>query len=263
MTDYTKSTNFASKDTLSTGNALKIVKGTEIDTEFNNIAIAVATKADLTSPTLVTPDLGTPSAGVLTNATGLPLTSGVTGTLPVANGGTGATTLTGILKGNGTSAFTAVTAPSGTIVGTSDTQTLTNKTLTSPSLNYPILTYVNIGGDTVMSSSGIGYDAGSGGSVTQTTSKIFGVTLNKASGKITMNNAALAAGASVYFTLSNSVITNKDNVIVNGADGWLNYRFETISVGAGLVNIRVTNVSGGSLSDAVTINFSVIKGANT
>lgn len=50
MTDYTKSTNFATKDSLSSGNALKILKGTEIDTEFNNIAVAIATKADLTSP---------------------------------------------------------------------------------------------------------------------------------------------------------------------------------------------------------------------
>jgi hypothetical protein len=59
--------------------------------------------------------------------------------LKVAKGGSGAATLTGILKGNGTSAFTAVTAPSGAIVGTTDTQTLTNKTLTSPTLTTPIL----------------------------------------------------------------------------------------------------------------------------
>lgn len=58
MTDYVKSTNFASKDSLSSGNPSKIVKGTEIDTEFNNIATAVATKADTASPALT----GTPTA---------------------------------------------------------------------------------------------------------------------------------------------------------------------------------------------------------
>ena len=65
MSDYTKSTNFATKDALSSGNALKIVKGTEIDTEFNNIATAVATKADLASPTFTgTPTLPTGTISV-------------------------------------------------------------------------------------------------------------------------------------------------------------------------------------------------------
>jgi hypothetical protein len=66
-----------------------------------------AVRAD--SPALTTPDLGTPSAVTLTNATGLPLVAGTTGTLTVARGGTGATTLTGVVKGTGTSALTAGT----------------------------------------------------------------------------------------------------------------------------------------------------------
>jgi len=77
MTDYVKSTNFTSKDSLSSGNPAKIVKGTEIDTEFNNIATAVATKADTASPTLTgTPAAPTASAG--TNTTQIATTAFVT-----------------------------------------------------------------------------------------------------------------------------------------------------------------------------------------
>jgi hypothetical protein len=65
MTNYTKATNFATKDALSSGNPLKIVKGTEIDTEFNNIATAIATKADLASPSFT----GTPTLPTGTIAT--------------------------------------------------------------------------------------------------------------------------------------------------------------------------------------------------
>ena len=69
MTNYTKSTNFATKDALASGNALKIVKGTEIDTEFNNIATAVATKANSASPTFTgTPTLPTGTIAVTQSA---------------------------------------------------------------------------------------------------------------------------------------------------------------------------------------------------
>ena len=67
MTEYVKSTNFASKDALPSGNPLKIVKGTEIDSEFNNIATAVSTKADLLNPVFTgVPTAPTAAAGTST-----------------------------------------------------------------------------------------------------------------------------------------------------------------------------------------------------
>jgi hypothetical protein len=114
MSNYTQSTNFATKDALPSGDPLKIVKGTEINTEFNNIATAVATKADLASPTFTGNVTGTFVGNVTGNVTGN--TSGtaanVTGTVLVANGGTGATTFTSgaLLKGAGTGAVAAASA---------------------------------------------------------------------------------------------------------------------------------------------------------
>ena len=107
MTDYVKSTNFTSKDSLSSGNPSKIVKGTEIDTEFNNIATAVATKADTTSPALTgTPTAPTANAG--TSNTQIATTAFVTTALqalyPVGSIyiNAGVTTNPGTLLGFGT-----------------------------------------------------------------------------------------------------------------------------------------------------------------
>ena len=63
-----------------------------------------------TSPTLVTPALGTPTSGNLANCTNLPIDGGTSGTLPVSRGGTGTTSLSGVAYGNGTSGFTAASA---------------------------------------------------------------------------------------------------------------------------------------------------------
>ena len=74
MSNYTKTTNFATKDALASGNAAKIVKGTEIDTEFNNIATASATKSNTASPTFT----GTVTAPTV-NVTGTLTADSITG----------------------------------------------------------------------------------------------------------------------------------------------------------------------------------------
>jgi len=112
-----------------------------------------------------------------------------------------------------------------------------------------------------LATTSIGYTTGAGGTVTQSTSKTTGVTLNKLSGQITMNNAALAAGAEVAFTLTNSFIAATDVVIVNvqsvGTAG--SYLVSVGAVSAGSCSITVSNASAGSLSQAIVLNFAVIK----
>jgi hypothetical protein len=80
MSNYTKATNFASKDTLPTGDAGKIVKGTEIDSEFNAISSAISSKADLASPTFTGTPAG-PTATAGTNTTQIATTAFVTAAL--------------------------------------------------------------------------------------------------------------------------------------------------------------------------------------
>ena len=104
-----------------------------------------------------------------------------------------------------------------------------------------------------------------GGTVTQATNKSTGVTLNTESGQITMNNAALAAAAEVSFTVTNSEIAATDVVVVNhGAAGTAgSYLVGVSAIAAGSFGITVTNVSGGSLSEAIVINFVALKGASS
>ena len=114
----------------------------------------------------------------------------------------------------------------------------------------------------VTSAAGLGYGTGSGGTVTQATDKSTAVTLNKPTGQITTNNAALAGNTAVGFGVNNSLVTGYDTVLVTvSASG--NYTATLQYVTAGSFRIVLTNATGGSLSDAVLINFSIIKGATS
>jgi hypothetical protein len=108
MSNYTKATNFATKDTLPTGDANKIVKGTEIDNEFNSISGAISSKSDIASPTFT----GTPAA---------PTATAGSNTTQLANTAYVKAEITALSLGNmSTQAKTAVDITGGTIVGITD-----------------------------------------------------------------------------------------------------------------------------------------------
>jgi hypothetical protein len=191
MSNYTQTTNFATKDALASGNPLKIVKGTEINTEFANIATAVATKSDTASPTftgtVTIPTLSVSGTSTLTGVSTLtaqPIVSSLTaskpvftdaskglvstGTLGADQGGTGvANNAAMTVTGSGNFAYTRtltgvtnVTLPTtGTLATLAGTETFTNKTLTSPTIGgTPTGVGVLTSGTAVASTSGTSID---------------------------------------------------------------------------------------------------------
>jgi len=113
-------------------------------------------------------------------------------------------------------------------------------------------------------SSKIGYDTGAGGSVTQGAgAKTNSVTLNRPTGIIVTDSAALAANTAVTFNLSNSVIDATDIVVVSHISGGTlgSYNF-AVAPAAGNANIVIRNITAGSLSEALTLRFIVIKSVN-
>jgi len=117
-----------------------------------------------------------------------------------------------------------------------------------------------IGSQYVLSGEQLGYTTDAQGTVTQATSKSTGVTLNKSAGQITMNNAALASVTNVTFTLTNSFISGNDVLILNVGSGATAgaYNCWVSGLSAGAATITLRNISGGSLSEAVVINFALI-----
>ena len=98
------------------------------------------------------------------------------------------------------------------------------------------------------------------GTVTQGTSKSTTVVVNAKAGVVTMHNAALASNTAVQFTMTNSAISTTDVVVTNQGTGGTagSYQAHCVDTGAGTAIFRVVNTSGGSLGEAVTLNFVVI-----
>ena len=118
-----------------------------------------------------------------------------------------------------------------------------------------------IGAQYILSDEQIGYTAAAQGTVTQATSKSTGVTLNKPAGVITMNNASLATATNATFTLTNSFISANDVIVLTLASGQTTpgtYNVFVNAVAAGTASITLRNISAGSLSEAIVVNFAII-----
>ena len=117
-----------------------------------------------------------------------------------------------------------------------------------------------IGSQYILSDEQFGYTAAAQGTVTQATDKSTAVTLNKPAGRITMNGAALAGNTAVSFTLNNSLISSNDVLIVNvsagGTAGAYTTYISSMTTGSAVVTLR--NLTGGSLSEAVILNYAII-----
>jgi hypothetical protein len=135
MTDYVKSTSFASKDALASGNPLKIVKGTEIDIEFNNIAAAIATKANSIDTALT----GVPTAPTAAPGTN---TSQIANTAFVAASAASASTVIATKANIASPAFTGVPTAPTAAPGTDTSQVATTAFVTTAVQNkLPLTTW--------------------------------------------------------------------------------------------------------------------------
>jgi len=131
----------------------------------------------------------------------------------------------------------------------------------SKSIGVAFLDQDIIGAQFVLADEQIGYTAAAQGTVTQLTDKSTAVTLNKPAGRITMNAASLATATNATFTLNNSFISANDTVILTISGGQAtagSYNVFANNLGTGTVSISLRNISGGSLSEAVVINFALI-----
>jgi hypothetical protein len=140
-------------------------------------------------------------------------------------------------------------------------ETLEGITLTTPNIGAATGTSLAATGAIKSSGGGLGYASGAGGTITQSSSKSTGVTLNKLCGTIVMNGAALAAGTIVTFTITDSFVAATDVIHVqHDSVGTIGaYTIMPNTPAAGSFKISVRNNTAGSLSEAIVLRFAIIK----
>jgi len=174
---------------------------------------------------------------------------GVGGDINLDDGGTYSTTLQMVTAtANRTISFPDATGTVALVAGSSGQVTYNNAgAQAGGNLSYDATTGT------------FGYGSGRG-TVTQQTNKSTGVTLNAPCGAITMNGAALSADTTVSFTLTNSSIAANDLLVLNHiSGGTVGSYVLNAQAAAGSASINVTNISTGSLSEAIVIGFAIIK----
>lgn len=168
----------------------------------------------------------------------------------------------GAINGGSTDASVSVPQNQGTVFtkvsATSWRAVLTSST--SPSFTSVTVSGAIVGGGAITSSSptaGVGYATGAGGAVSQASSRTTGVTLNTATGAITLVSAAGSATPAT-FTVTNSAVAATDVVIVNQKSGTDLYEIFVTNVGAG--SFKITSfTTGGTTTETPVFNFAVIK----
>jgi hypothetical protein len=202
-----------------------------------------------TSPTLVTPILGTPTSGTLTNCTGLPI-AGVTGL-----GANVATFLATPSSANLAAALTDET-------GTGAVVFANTPTLVTPVIGAATGTSLAVTGSLRSSgTAGVGYSTGAGGVVIQGTSRTTGVTINKTTGQITLFSAAGTTSATT-FTVTNSTVNTTDVIILNQHTGTDLYDLMVTKTTLGSFDITF-RTTGGTTTEQPIFNFAVIKGTDS
>ena len=159
---------------------------------------------------------------------------------------------------NAGSALKFYTSPVGSVSKTLSANVTANVT-TFPGNVFTTAGNILITGGT----GGVGYTNGAGGTVSQTGNKSSGVTLNKQTGEITMQNTNLGADTTVSFTLTNSTIGTRDLLLMNIVGGVATpgtYNLDAnCTTGSAVISVR--NITAGILGEAVVIRYAVIKGS--